>query len=200
MLYSFWVKIVYVLLGGQFLQQVDWLSEVFHFLTVARNCLSWRGTLVSSRVWALAFWFLAGWEWLLSFQGSVQVETYRNCLIPVDHYYCARKRLRILSLDGYLPLTTEWLLHWFALVLLSMTGGVCGWLMGSNEKIQVMHFHKRKEGEKGNHIIKCQVLQVVPLPYSPLAFHSLFLSRASYQLDSTAWYLNLISGCLSEQG
>ena len=76
--------------------------------------------------------------------------------------------------------------------------------MGSNEKIQVLHFHKRKEGEKRNHMIKCQMLQVVPLPYSPLAFHSLFLgrvlSRPSYQLHSTAWSLNLISGCLSEQG
>ena len=169
---------------------IAWVEEV-HLLALGYE-------LLPSGFWQVRSGFL------LSFQGSVQVETYRNRLIPVDHYYCARKRLRILPLEGYLPLTTEWLVHWFALVLLSMTEGVCGWLVGSNEKIQVMLFHKRKEGEKGNHIIKCQVLQVVPLPYSPLAFHSLFLgrvlSRASYQLDSTACSPNLISGCLSEQG
>ena len=144
MLYSFWVKIVFVLLGGQFLQQVDWLSEVFQFLTVARNCLSWRGTLVSSRVWALAFWFLAGWEWLCSqFSGlsaSWNVQESSDSSWP---WLLCKKEIQ----DGDRPLIIEWLVHWIALVLLNMTGGVCGWLLGSNEKkIQVLHFNKRKGG------------------------------------------------------
>lgn len=170
--YSFWVKIVWVLLGGQFLQQVDWLSEVLCFLTVARNCLSWRGTLVSSRVWALAFWFLAGWEWHSSqFSGLSASWNLQESSDSSWPWLLCKEEIE----DGDYPLIIEWLVHWFALVLLSMTGGVCGWLLGSNEKkLKSCISTREREGEKRNHMIKCQMLKVVPLPYSPLVLEEGF--------------------------